>query len=74
MICLEEERCVDFAERSLSPSFAEQSLIWFGKVSNDNIILASSTYNNVMHLSDYFFRLQKSVLHHHSRKVRHITR
>ena len=44
MICLEEERCVDFAERSLSPSFAEQSLIWFRKVSNDNIILASSTY------------------------------
>ena len=74
MICLEEERCVDFAERSLSPSFAEQSLIWFRKVSNDITLYWLVPLTNVMHLSDYFCRLQKSVLHHHSRKVCHITR
>ena len=33
MICLEEEKSIDFTETSLSPSFAQQSLVWFGKVS-----------------------------------------
>ena len=33
MVCLEEERSIDFSELSLSQSFAQQSLVWFGKVS-----------------------------------------
>ena len=33
MICLEEEKSIDFTETSLSLSFAQQSLVWFGKVS-----------------------------------------
>ena len=33
MVCLEEEREIVFAERSLPPSFAQQSLVWFGKLS-----------------------------------------
>ena len=33
MVCLEEERVIDFADTRLPPSFAQQSLVWFGKVS-----------------------------------------
>ena len=33
MVCLEEEREIVFAETSLPPSFAQQSLMWFRKVS-----------------------------------------
>ena len=33
MVCLEEEREIVFAETSLPPSFAQQSLVWFRKVS-----------------------------------------
>ena len=35
MVCLEEERVIVFAETSLPPSFPQQSLVWFGKVSHD---------------------------------------
>ena len=35
MVCLEEERVIAFAETSLPSSFAQQSLVWFGKVSHD---------------------------------------
>ena len=33
MVCLEEEREIVFTETSLPPSFAQQSLVWFRKVS-----------------------------------------
>ena len=33
MICLKEEISVDLKDTSLSPSFAQQSLVWFGEVS-----------------------------------------
>ena len=33
MVCLEEEKEIVFAETSLPPSLAQQSLVWFGKVS-----------------------------------------
>ena len=36
MICLKEERSIDFDETSLPQCFAQQSLVWFGKVSCDN--------------------------------------
>ena len=37
MVCLEEEREIAFTEPSFPPSFAQQSLVWFGKVSHDLI-------------------------------------
>ena len=37
MVCLEEEREIVFGETSLPLSFAQQSLVWFGKVSQDLI-------------------------------------
>ena len=33
MVCLENETSIDFSESSLSQSFTQQSLVWFGKVS-----------------------------------------
>ena len=33
MVCLEDERAIEFVETTLPPTFAQQSLVWFGKVS-----------------------------------------
>ena len=35
MVCLEDERAIEFVETTLPPTFAQQNLVWFGKVSYD---------------------------------------
>ena len=47
MVCQEEEKEIVFAETSLPPSFAQQSLVWFGKVSGMHDLISLFHYNHV---------------------------
>ena len=52
MVCLKEERSIDIS--SVSQSFAQQSLVWFGKVSQCDLIAWPVS---LTHLSYYFVLL-----------------